>query len=87
MLIAEVLETQRRIDAGVIERTADANIGSIFGDRLPGVDRRGGAVRRAAPRWGCRLLGAEAGGAVWQPVRGAGESGGARGGVGGGVSR
>jgi 3-hydroxyacyl-CoA dehydrogenase/enoyl-CoA hydratase/3-hydroxybutyryl-CoA epimerase len=35
MLFAEALETQRCIDEGVIERTADANIGSIFGIGFP----------------------------------------------------
>jgi 3-hydroxyacyl-CoA dehydrogenase/enoyl-CoA hydratase/3-hydroxybutyryl-CoA epimerase len=35
MLFPEGLETQRCIDEGVIERTADANIGSIFGIGFP----------------------------------------------------
>ena len=35
MLFAEALETQRCIDEGVIDRVADANIGSIFGIGFP----------------------------------------------------
>jgi 3-hydroxyacyl-CoA dehydrogenase/enoyl-CoA hydratase/3-hydroxybutyryl-CoA epimerase len=35
MLFAEALETQRCIAEGVIERTADAKIGSIFGIGFP----------------------------------------------------
>jgi 3-hydroxyacyl-CoA dehydrogenase/enoyl-CoA hydratase/3-hydroxybutyryl-CoA epimerase len=36
MLFAEVLETVKCLDEGVIESVADANIGSIFGIGFPG---------------------------------------------------
>ena len=53
MLFAEALETVKCLDEGVIESVADANIGSILGHRLPGLDRRRAAVHqrlRGRPR-------------------------------------
>ena len=60
MMFIEAIETVKCMDEGVIESVADANIGSIFGHRLPRLDRgrravherlrgRPGRLRRARP--------------------------------------
>ena len=51
MLFAEALETQKCFDEGVIETTADANIGSIMGIGFP--PWTGGAAQfiTQVPRW------------------------------------
>ena len=46
MLFIESLESVRCLDEGVIESVADANIGSILGHRLPGLDRRRAPVHQ-----------------------------------------
>ena len=55
MLFVEALETVKCLDEGVIESVADANIGSIIGHRLPGLDRRRAAVHQRLRRRRRRL--------------------------------
>ncbi len=50
MLFVEALETVKCLDEGVIESVADANIGSIIGHRLPGLDRRRAPVHQRLRR-------------------------------------
>ena len=55
MLFAEAIETVKCLDEGVIESVADANIGSIFGHRVPRLDRRRAAVHQRLRRRPARL--------------------------------